>query len=220
MSIRLARRAREKRERRDAILDAAERVFGEKGAAVATMDEVADAAAVSKGTLYLYFKSKDDLFVALTHRPLETVLARFEELVAQGGLDGISLLRALVTTHAEVLEAHAPLFRLAMSRMCGGFEPDATASGFGVYAARVRTLQRTYLAAIERGRADGSLRADVDPKQAAAALWAGMFGATFLRMNAERLGARFAEDERLPLESVVETTADLLLRALERAEAP
>ncbi|MCZ7683200.1 MAG: TetR/AcrR family transcriptional regulator [Sandaracinaceae bacterium] len=72
------------------MLDAAERVFGDKGAAVATMDEVADAAAVSKGTLYLYFKSKDDLFVALTHRPLETVLARFEELVAQGGLDGLS----------------------------------------------------------------------------------------------------------------------------------
>lgn len=215
MSTRVARRAREKRERRGAILDAAERVFSEKGAAHATMDEIAEAAEVSKGTLYLYFKSKDDLFLALTHRPLDAVLVRFDELLERGELDGLALLRALIEAHADVMQAHAPQFRLAMSSMCGGFEPDVDPSSFGPYAERVRTLQRTYIEAIERGRADGSMRADLDAKQVAAGLWAGMFGATFLRMNGARFAARFADgDPPLDLEGIVRITSDLLLRAL------
>ena len=52
------RRQREKEERRSCIVAAAEAVFLEKGLDVATMDEIAARAEVSKGTLYLYFKEK------------------------------------------------------------------------------------------------------------------------------------------------------------------
>jgi len=62
------RRERRRHERREAILEAAATVFGEKGAHAATMAEVAEAADVSKGTVYLYFPSKDDLFLALTEQ--------------------------------------------------------------------------------------------------------------------------------------------------------
>jgi AcrR family transcriptional regulator len=215
-----ARRAREKRERREAILDAAERVFGEKGAAHATMEDVADAAEVSKGTVYLYFKSKDDLFVALTHRPLDAVLARFAALLEDRGLDGLTLLRRLIEAHAEVVHAHAPHFRLAMASLCGGFEPDPSTPNLGVYGQRVRTLRGTYLEAIERGMSDGSIRTDLSPDEVGAALWAGMFGATFLRMNAARLQARLPDDERLDFDRIVPTLADLLLESLRNRERP
>ncbi|HPG40602.1 MAG TPA: TetR/AcrR family transcriptional regulator [bacterium] len=62
------RREREKEQRKNAILDAAERVFFSKGVTAATMDDVADEAELSKGTLYLYFTSKQELYLGIHHR--------------------------------------------------------------------------------------------------------------------------------------------------------
>lgn len=209
------RRAREKRERREAILDAAERVFGEKGAHAATMEDVAETATVSKGTLYLYFKSKDDLFVALTHRPLDAVLARFAELSDDPKVDGLTLLRSLLHTHAEVLNAHAPHFRLAMSSMCGGFDPDPLATSLGDYKERIRSIRSTYIGALERGIGDGSMRPDLDPAEVAGALWAAMFGASFLRMNANRFRTHMPDDPPpVDFDRTVSRLTDMLLDAV------
>ena len=59
-----ARREREKLQRRNTILEAARHLFFEKGYRT-TMDEIAERAELSKGTLYLYFKSKDELYVSV-----------------------------------------------------------------------------------------------------------------------------------------------------------
>ena len=62
------RREREKDQRRNTILDAAEKVFFSQGINLATMDGVAEEAELSKGTLYLYFKSKEELFLGIACR--------------------------------------------------------------------------------------------------------------------------------------------------------
>ncbi|MDL1893205.1 helix-turn-helix transcriptional regulator, partial [Sphingobacteriales bacterium CHB3] len=49
----IERKEREKEQRREEIVTAAEKIFFEKGLAIATMDEIAEAAELSKGTLYL-----------------------------------------------------------------------------------------------------------------------------------------------------------------------
>ena len=54
--------------RRQGILDAAERVFGAHGYAATTIDVVAEEAGVSKGSIYNYFQSKEDLFVQVFSR--------------------------------------------------------------------------------------------------------------------------------------------------------
>ena len=59
------RRAREKVGRREAILKAAKEVFARKGLLASTIDDVAQRAEVAKGTIYLHFKAKEDLFKAL-----------------------------------------------------------------------------------------------------------------------------------------------------------
>ncbi|MGN6675555.1 MAG: TetR/AcrR family transcriptional regulator, partial [Thermomicrobiales bacterium] len=58
-------------ERRDQILDAASKVFARFGLQHARMDDIADASNLSKGALYLYFKSKDDLIAAILRRLYE-----------------------------------------------------------------------------------------------------------------------------------------------------
>lgn len=69
--------------KRDQILDGAWRVFMEQGFDTATMNSICKAAGVSKGTLYVYFENKEDLFVALVETRRE---AFFETL--QAGLSG------------------------------------------------------------------------------------------------------------------------------------
>ena len=56
--------------RRDQILTAAHAVFASRGFRQATVGDIADAAGIAKGTLYLYFKSKDDIYWAAMNRGL------------------------------------------------------------------------------------------------------------------------------------------------------
>ena len=61
--------------RRDQILTAAHAVFASRGFRQATVGDIADAAGIAKGTLYLYFKSKDDIYWAAMNRGLDGLQA-------------------------------------------------------------------------------------------------------------------------------------------------
>ncbi|WP_054948646.1 TetR/AcrR family transcriptional regulator [Numidum massiliense] len=62
------------------ILDAAYRVFGDKGYHTARMDDIAKAAGVAKGTLYLYFRNKEVMFQAMLTKILDDYLAVHEQI--------------------------------------------------------------------------------------------------------------------------------------------
>ncbi len=64
-NAKLSRREREKEAHRQEILDAAIKVFAEKGFSSATLDEIAQEAEFSKGTIYLYFSNKEDLLYSI-----------------------------------------------------------------------------------------------------------------------------------------------------------
>jgi len=65
-------------ERKVQILNAAEGVFTKKGFDEARMDDIAEETGLSKGTLYLYFKSKDDLIIAILDRIFQGVFKQIE----------------------------------------------------------------------------------------------------------------------------------------------
>lgn len=71
------RKKREKAQKRELLIDVAEEVFFEKGYETATMDQIAERAEYSKGTLYLYFKNKEDLYIAISTRSM----ARFQKII-------------------------------------------------------------------------------------------------------------------------------------------
>ena len=68
-------------ERKNQILTAAEEVFTEKGFDEARMDDIAEQTGLSKGTLYLYFKSKDDLIIAILDRLFQLEFRQMEKLI-------------------------------------------------------------------------------------------------------------------------------------------
>lgn len=73
----------QKRMRRRQILDAAKRVFHNKGFSVATVEDIAQEAELSPAALYLYFKNKDDIYVSLNLQLLEYLSDSLEKLYRQ-----------------------------------------------------------------------------------------------------------------------------------------
>ena len=74
------RKERERKMRRQQIMDAAKKVFASKGFGGATMENIAEEAEFSPATLYLYFKNKDELFASLNLRMLQDLIRRMEHV--------------------------------------------------------------------------------------------------------------------------------------------
>lgn len=77
--INLPRKERERLARREEILNAARKVFSERGFEKATLDEIAEVAEYGKGTIYNYFKNKEELFSCIIERGIN----RFHQFVTQ-----------------------------------------------------------------------------------------------------------------------------------------
>ena len=80
------RREREKRIRRQQIMIAAKNVFSDKGFNRTTMEDIANRAELSPGTLYLYFKNKEELYASLSIDIMEYLVERLENLLGQNNL--------------------------------------------------------------------------------------------------------------------------------------
>ena len=75
--------SRRKKDRPGEILEAAMAVFAEKGFAAARMDEIAARAGVTKGTIYLYFESKEEVFKTLARQHVGESLAQATQAASQ-----------------------------------------------------------------------------------------------------------------------------------------
>src|SRR5687768_16551067 len=84
-------------DKRERILDAAERVFAEHGFFAARVSEIAKEAGVADGTIYLYFKSKDELLISLFESRMDRFNARLAAAIPQDGRPTEKLLAAIKT---------------------------------------------------------------------------------------------------------------------------
>jgi AcrR family transcriptional regulator len=150
---------RRKEARPEEILAAALESFAERGFAATRLEDVASRAGVSKGTLYLYFKSKEELFKAVVRETLLPNLARVEILV--GSFEGPSarLLERLLLTLGGVLGSRIGAIPKLVIAEAGNF-PDLARFYFDEVVQRGLGLIATIL---RRGIARGEFRPiDVD----------------------------------------------------------
>jgi TetR/AcrR family transcriptional regulator len=100
--------------KRNAILDAARAVFSRQGYAGASVDDVATSAGIAKGTLYLYFKSKEELYVAALARDLGTLAQ-----TARVEMDRVPTLRekmlAFLRVRLEYAKANEDFLRIYLA---------------------------------------------------------------------------------------------------------
>lgn len=87
---------RRKEERPAEIIAAALEVFAERGFAATRLDDIAERAGVTRGTLYLYFRSKEDLFKAMVRQSIVPIIARGEEMAEHSQGSSAALLAKIL----------------------------------------------------------------------------------------------------------------------------
>src|SRR5205814_10708682 len=85
------------------IIDAAVRVFARNGYYNSRVSDIAREAGVASGTIYLYFKTKDEILVTLFREKMAAWVAHVRERIA-GEPDAVAKVRGLVALHFSVLE--------------------------------------------------------------------------------------------------------------------
>jgi AcrR family transcriptional regulator len=107
----------EKEERHHAILDAAESLFLEHPDRMASVAEVAEAAGVAKGTVYLYFPSKEEMLLALHERHVAAFFADLDALLERPGIVDFDPIMAVARKHIVGGAAYLPLTSICFGLM-------------------------------------------------------------------------------------------------------
>ena len=198
---------RRKDARPQEILDAALAVFAEKGFAATRMDDIAARAGVTKGTIYLYFDSKEEVFKSLVRESIGTTLSAV--VASAGAFEGSA--RALL----EFVLGNVGRFVLTSDRVvlpkiilaeAGNF-PELVCFYRGEIIEKGLTLLSSVFA---RGIAQGEFRNDVKPEHAARLAIAPVLLAALWRTTFAPL-----ETEPYDLEGLIDAHLAVLLRGLE-----
>jgi AcrR family transcriptional regulator len=197
------RRTREKAARRETILAAAKAAFADKGLLATTIDEIAERAEVAKGTIYLYFRSKEEMLTALLDEGLALVGQRFAEAVDLS-LSADENLRRLCDAYCRLYREEPQYFKLLF--FCSHADVRARTCANPSECQGLPPLT----ALIQRGIDEGTFPPTVDPSKAAAIAWASSNGIILM----------FEQDSRgvMPGDSSVEellrANTELLIRGL------
>jgi AcrR family transcriptional regulator len=147
--------------RRKEIIDAAAAIFQEKGYAATSIQDVADAVNILKGSLYYYIKSKDDLLFEVIQEVHEGGLENLEEGKRVGG-SALERIRDFVTRHMTYNARNLTKMTVFFHdfRSLSAERRALIVEERDLYDLHLRSL-------ILSGQAEGSVRAEVDPKMAA-----------------------------------------------------
>lgn len=147
------------------ILDAAEKVFFPGGYEKAKMEDVAKACDMSKASLYFYFKSKEDIYMAITYRAFQELINRYYAIVEEKShLSGADRVKAIFKGYAdfslEYYHYHEALFYY-MSLLRNGELAD-TGLTESIYYKKIQGIQnlpiKIVVDEIEAGKTDGSIK--------------------------------------------------------------
>ena len=207
------RREREKAKRREYILQAAREVFFD-GSRRATIDDVAARAEVSKGTVYLYFESKEAILAHLVLEGLDILSGLLETAYApKKDWSADERVRRLARAYLKFSKTYPQYFRLLMAFDHGRFRERVPESLYQEIAQRSLSSLHWVEQAFEQGRVSGQF-AIADAHRAAGVLWASLNGVLFLLdhpLRQDILG--------VSLDALFDSTTELLLRGF-RVPAP
>ena len=186
------------------ILDAALAAFAERGFAATRLDDVAARAGITKGTLYLYFSSKEELFKAVVRQQLVPNIERAEAIAASAPVPSLELLERLVGLFSQIIASPLSAIPKLVLTEAGNF-PDLARFYLEEVVDRGKGLLRRVL---ERGIEAGELR-PVDTESAVMCVVAPLLLGALWRHSFERHTGR-----PLDIDALCRTDLDLLRRGL------
>ncbi|MFC4599824.1 TetR/AcrR family transcriptional regulator [Cohnella hongkongensis] len=188
-----------KREKYGLILDAAEKVIARSGYHGAQVSRIAKEAGVADGTVYLYFKNKEDLLISLFRERLGSLVQRFHDSIRETHTAGEAL-RIVCEIHFTMLERHADLAHVTQIELRQSSPKLRSAIGLTVkpYIVLIENIVR-------KGIEENTFRADLDTKLTRLLL----FGAMDQVVTSWVISGR-----KYSLSGQVDKTVDFFLRGL------
>ena len=152
-------------DKRDRILRAAVKIFSRKGFFNSKVSEIARAAEVADGTIYLYFRNKDDLLISLFEEKMGEVVADVRRRIADGG-NALEKLRIFIENNMDLLERESGLVEVIQVelRQSTKFLKDYTPVKFFEYLEVISDL-------LEEGKREGVFRPDLNVSVARRAIF-------------------------------------------------
>lgn len=157
-------------DKRERILRAAIKVFARKGFYATRVSEIAKAAGVADGTIYLYFKNKDDVLISIFEDRITRLIAVLRaEVEADGPFDG--KFRKLIELQLGLLEGQRDLAEVVTVnlRQSSRLLKQFAAPLFTQYLDVIASL-------LQQGQREGVVRTDLNPRILARALWGALDG--------------------------------------------
>src|SRR5919109_2730970 len=142
------------------IIDAAVRVFARTGFYNSRVSDIAREAGIASGTIYLYFKTKDDILVTLFREKMARFVSRVRREIGSEG-DAVAKIRRLVALHFQVFEENPELAEVVQVELRQGqkFFRGASAHEVSAYFDLIESV-------LEEGMAAGCFQADLPVKMA------------------------------------------------------
>lgn len=174
MDPRSRRKKRELEARRSEILSAAECLFSKHGFFKTSMAEIAGAAQFAMGTVYRFFKSKEDIYISLVEAKVEELIALLEDRVSQAN-SATEKIQAVIKVKLAFADKNRDFFRIYVSEWSGFEWTVKSAFGDRVWK---RYLAQIQLVAdlVREGIQKGEFR-DIDPEDTSLAFH-GMLNST------------------------------------------
>lgn len=206
------RRAKEKAHRRATIMEAAKEVFFRNGFTATTMNQIAEAAELSKGTLYLYFASKQELYVSLFLEGLDILLDAFQEATRHTS-SWEARLRNIGWAYYRYFIEYRQYFHLNFQFQQGDITADISQELFQACVTKGSDCLAVITRAIQAGMDRGEIPPQ-NPMELASVLWGSLNGIILLHEGEGHRAVMGA-----PLEPLIRRSIDLLVTGLKNLDA-
>lgn len=203
-----ARRSREKAHRRRKIQDAAKQLFFEQGFMATTMEQIAGRVELSKGTLYLYFKSKEELYISLLVEGLALLNQAFQAAV-ENKTGWETKLRAIGWAYFHYSREYPQFFQINFQFQHGELTAQISDALYQQCGQEAVACLEHLSRAVAEGVADGHIRPEHDPMSLAVALWGSLTGIIMLHKGKDH--RKFMP---YPLEQLVEQNIEIAIHGL------
>lgn len=204
------RKTREKARRRNEIVDAAEKIIFKNGIDKATVDNIAAEAELSKATLYLYFKSKEEIYFAISMRGQKILFAMIERKIKKL-TDTKDKILAFLKTIVNFKQANPNYFNAFFYFATN--EINLNKDNFYVLESRER--HRKYLTIwrdlIKKGKDEGVIRKNLDEINTVLLLWMQLIG--FLKIYSV-IEPRLQDDFDITRGKIFDEYFDLILNGM------
>ena len=194
------RKQREKENRRETILDAAEAVMLANGLHGLNIDLIAQETELAKGTIYLYFKSKEEILSILSIKARRLLLKEFQK-IEQKGISPIEQIKELVRTNYEFYKTN-PLYYDLVSL----YEVNNTLTETEEMHESGQDISNLIVNIVNKAKEDGSLNPSINPHYFSFCIW-GMTVGVFqlIKVRGVLMSDRMAISEENLLNTFMET---------------